>query len=138
MKRICLLLFATIMLFSTALADGVELTAMTDDQLIELHTQIEEEMTNRNITGEHLYIGEYIAGEDIEPGRYVVSVVDAYDSAIGVYIQFDILNYNVQTGEWDRITFEDLDAIGQKASFTLKEGQKLTVSNGELEVLSLK
>lgn len=136
MKKILALVLALLLMSGVALSEELNLQAMTDEQLMEYYTQIVTELMNRGILNEHLYVGEYIVGEDLEPGRYVLSVVEAYENKYeNAYIEYQVLEYNASSGKWDRLTFVDLYHVGEKTSVTLKEGQKLKISNGEFEIM---
>ena len=52
-EKVVAILLVVIMMFGTALAVEVDLKSMTNDELVELHGQIEAEMTERDIL--HMY-----------------------------------------------------------------------------------
>ena len=95
-----------------------------------------EENNNSNDSS-ILYTGEYIIGKDLNPGRYVVAVQNAFYSEFlnRSYIEYEIAEYNDSEGKWKKLQVEDLHEAGETASFSLLEGQKLTVYNGEFIIL---
>lgn len=82
MKKVLCLLFIVLMLGSVALSEAIDLTSMSDSELIELRRAIESELRDRvPITETRLYGGMYSVGSDIKAGTYNVRFVgDEHES----------------------------------------------------------
>ena len=112
---------------------------MSDDEIASLYTEVEEEMIKRDLLKQHLYVGEYMIGDDLPAGRYVLSAFEVYDSRYsGLFIRWQIYEYDNEKQEWVKTHSEDLSGVGQKTSFKLEEGQKLRIEHGEFEVVGFK
>ena len=73
MKKLVLLIVALLLVSVISVsAEGIDLSGMTTEELIELNLQISKELHSRNLAeSQYLYQGMYEVGKDIEPGRYV-------------------------------------------------------------------
>lgn len=73
MKKLVLLIVSLLLVSVMAVhAEGIDLSRMTTEELIELDLLISEELHSRNESGnKYLYQGAYTVGEDFEEGRYV-------------------------------------------------------------------
>lgn len=70
-RLICCLLVA-LLLIPAALADTVNLSTMSDAEIIALLEQVNQEIVNRGINKTaRLPQGGYIAGKDLPAGRYI-------------------------------------------------------------------
>ena len=67
MKRLLLLILVLTMAVTPALAAEIDLTTMTDAELVELRAQIDEILDDDS---SKIYEGKYVVGTDIKPGRY--------------------------------------------------------------------
>ena len=68
---VCLLL-TCVLLISAAVADTVDLSGMSDDEIVELLNQVNTEIVSRGINKTAtLPQGSYIAGRDLPVGRYI-------------------------------------------------------------------
>ena len=137
-------LFSSIAYAQAVDHDKIDLSNYSDEELSNLYAQVADEMIKRDLLKQHLYSkGEYIGGEDLPAGRYVVSAVDVFDSSIGPYIQWTIYEWGVDKYDeskhtWNQLGWDSVHEAGQKTTFKLEEGQKLTISNGEFEVVEFK
>lgn len=62
----------------SAFAEGIDLENMTTDELVALQIQVQDELYKRDrFMNCFLNPGEYIIGEDIEPGDYLIHCVDS-------------------------------------------------------------
>lgn len=73
MKKICLMVVAMLLVsIFSAFAEGIDLSGMTTEELINFEFRIKEELKSRDqLTDGYLYQGVYTIGEDLEEGRYV-------------------------------------------------------------------
>ena len=69
----CMLIIAAALCYSAfAFAAGIDISQLTDDEIVELLAQVNEAMAERNIQKTAtLPQGEYIVGRDIPAGSYV-------------------------------------------------------------------
>ena len=70
MKRLLLLILVLTLAVSNALAAEIDLSAMTEEELIELRARIDELLGD---SGDMIYEGTYVVGTDIKAGRYQLS-----------------------------------------------------------------
>ena len=115
-----------------------EINLMSDNKLISYYSQVMDEMTGRNILHEHFNYGEYIAGRDIKPGMYTVSVIKNYDtdshSAKVCYLDEESGIEN----HWlinQQLYFKD---VGEKGSFSIESNELLEIYGCELEIIEYK
>ena len=69
---------------TNAMAEGIDLTGMNVEQLLTLRQQVDEEILNQGGATVIDY-GEYLAGRDIAPGSYTISIYSESDLA-GAYV----------------------------------------------------
>lgn len=85
-----LLVFVILMFTGQALAEGVDLSTLSDDELVGLMKQIQEEMVARNIEGTaNLKGGKYVAGRDLPAGSYIFTCLAQGDDWGNVTIYAD-------------------------------------------------
>jgi hypothetical protein len=74
MKKLVLLIVALLLVSIVVVhAEGIDLSEMTTEELIELDLAITEELRGRDtIVENYLYQGKYVVGEDFEEGRYLL------------------------------------------------------------------
>lgn len=114
------------------------LNLMSDDELTNLYAHVVYEMTSRNIIHNFLTKGEYIAGRDLKPGRYDVSVAKMYDSSIGIWSGFKVRPWDEEKQNWGSGKEIDFHTIGEKGSFSIEVNEKLEIYNGEFEIIDYK
>lgn len=82
MKRIlCSLLLMVVMISIPAVAYGesIDLSRLSTDELLALRAEVEAEIAARITTDRYeIFNGDYIVGEHIKPGRYVLTVVEMF------------------------------------------------------------
>ena len=67
----CLLAF--LMLIPVAIADPIDLSSLTNEEIIELYAQINQEIASRKIEkSATLLAGKYVAGTDLPAGSYTL------------------------------------------------------------------
>ena len=74
MRRLMAVLFviAFMVCSSLSLAEGIDISTLSDDELVALLGQVQEEIVARHIEGTaNLSSGTYIAGKDIPAGSYI-------------------------------------------------------------------
>ena len=75
MKKLLSLILAALMLMAMpALAEELDPSEMTLDELVKLHTLIHNELVKRiDDNRAMIYTGDYLAGTDIKPGVYLIT-----------------------------------------------------------------
>lgn len=122
MKRLVSLLLTCLILFSIALAESVDLDAMSDEALIELQGEIDAEMASRSIIGQIIYEGRYIVGDEIQAGTYNVFCLESVEN--------DDVDIDL-SGVEDLITdWINLD-VGEAYHIRLENGTILDVNRGK-------
>lgn len=64
MKRVIILVLAMLFMAS-AIAEEVDLTSMTDEELYSLQESLQSELASRELTGSIFPAGLYVVGKDI-------------------------------------------------------------------------
>lgn len=77
MKKLLALLLAMALLIPAACAEGIDLSALSFDQLVELRQQISKELTTRPEWKEvTVPVGVWKVGEDIPAGHWTITAAD--------------------------------------------------------------
>ena len=74
MRKVMALLFALVIMAcsSISLAEGIDISTLSDDELVALMARVQEEIVARHIEGTaNLAGGTYIVGKDIPAGSYI-------------------------------------------------------------------
>lgn len=134
MKRILVIFLAALMLAAgcSALAEGevagVDISALSDEDLLALRGAVEDEFAKRFSTkvSDRIYNGLYIVGEDIAPGNYIMSCTDAGDSIVGYVV--DIGSAPDENGERKGVFYESADP-GSEIYLSLEEGMAVKIEH---------
>ena len=71
-RRFFCLLLVSLLIVPFALADKVDLSSMSDDEIVELLTQVNQEVVTRRINKTaKMAQGSYVGGRDVPVGKYV-------------------------------------------------------------------
>ena len=97
-KLLCLSLVFCLMFNAAAFAGEIDLSSMSDEDLLELKKNVDTEVSNRNLnTGFELPIGVYKIGTDIKAGSYVFydleNLEDPVDKVYGIEIPVSRIAY---------------------------------------------
>lgn len=133
MKRfILLLLTVSFLLSSVSLAETIDFSAMSLEELLSMYQQIGTEISEKVGIAQTNRIGRgsYVVGKDIKPGYYdfVCFDTDYFDFGApnnDIYIYTLIGDTAADTGE--RIYWEQRFAIGSHVTFNLEEGTLLRI-----------
>lgn len=74
MRKVMALLFALVIMAcsSFSMAEGIDISTLSDDELVALMARVQEEIVARHIEGTaNLAGGTYIVGKDIPAGSYI-------------------------------------------------------------------
>lgn len=128
MKKFLCLLVALVLVGSIALAEAIDLSSMTDDELLALKDQVNQTITDRGLTDEfYLTTGVYICGTAIKPGVYRLTVQPgAGYFRIGIGIDAENASNNTGTLFMDEERFDE-DAEPKVYTFSLSEGNILLI-----------
>lgn len=84
MKKIISIMLCFMLLSMSALAEVIDLSVLTDEQLLQLKLELIDELDLRGIDSDVLYTGLYYVGRDIAAGRYI------FDRASSVLYAIDV------------------------------------------------
>ena len=74
MRKVMAILFVLVIIAcsSLSLAEGIDISTLSDDELVALMARVQEEIIARHIEGTaNLAGGTYIVGKDIPAGSYI-------------------------------------------------------------------
>ena len=134
MKKTLIALLVICTLFTTTVyASPVDLESMTTDELIELRNQVIQEINSRfSFDESKIYIGEYIVGQDIKAGDYIIvfekneNVV--YKSVEGPYGGTVDLYANQEDASRWKSCFSESYYFGEECYIKLKDGMVMSIS----------
>lgn len=142
MKRLLVVLVLVTMMMSTALAEVIDLKAMSTDDLIQLRQKITAEITERTIDpGNLIHAGVYIVGKDIKAGKYYLQMLPDTSGDVAILdgekykeaVEGKMANVNGDEG----IFFRAYLSSGEQAYLSLEDGQVLLVrETGMLSIAS--
>lgn len=103
---------------------GIDLSGMTDEEIVALLEQVNGELVSRHIEKTAtLPSGAYIVGEDIPAGRYLYTCLATGSEWGNVTIKED--RGAGRQLEWDVVCAPEGDAEPETLFFTLKDGEEL-------------
>lgn len=121
MKRLILLVLILTMAVSPALAAGIDLSKMTDAELVELRAQIDEILDDDS---SKIYEGKYVVGTDIKPGRYKLTCYQFLNILAAMHV-------NLYAADNPDERLESYDIVtGSSVYVNLTEGMILTLEYG--------
>lgn len=133
MKKLLVAILAACMLSMSvvvALADSIDLSGYTDEEIVVLLDQVQAEVVNRHIEKTAtLPKGTYIAGKDIPVGSYVYSVTVLDIEEYGDGFQYGIVYVQTPEDPEDEYPSKLYEYVENTTAasyyFTLEEGDKL-------------
>lgn len=131
MKKILITLLVICTLFTTTVyASPVDLESMTTDELIELRNQIVQEINNRlGFDESKIYIGDYVVGEDIKAGDYII----VFNKNENVERDIDggkvFLYANKDDFSSWKSSFHQFYYFGQECYIKLQDGMVISIAN---------
>ena len=121
MKRLVLLVLVLTMIVAPALAAEIDLSKMTDAELVELRAQIDEILDDDS---SKMYDGKYVVGTDIKPGRYKLTCYQFLNILAAMHVRlFAADNPDERLESYDIVT-------GSSVYVNLTEGMILTLEYG--------
>lgn len=122
-RRILCCLMICFLLIPASLADSVDLSSFTDDEIETLLTKINEELVARGIPkSATLPAGKYIGGMDLPAGAYIITcrTDDSHHGIVWVSAATDDLE-----NEYPSILYEHV-------SFSTEEQYRITIEDGSI------
>ena len=122
--RFVCLLVACLLLTPVAVADAVDLSSMTNEEIVALLDQVNAEIVNRGINKTaKLPQGTYIAGSDIPAGRYIFTCMAVGDDWGNVTVYSD--GGKGQQILWNVVSAPEEGQEPTTIFITLNEGDQL-------------
>lgn len=124
MKKLVLLIVALLLVLVISVsAEGIDLSGMSDEDLCALEIAIVDELGSRGTNSTQCFFpGEYIVGDEIDPGRYVFTGVELTSSdGYGYVVLREDATNNDSTIDIEQL-FE-----GDKYSMKLSDGNLFKV-----------
>ena len=122
-RLVCLLL-VSLFIIPTALADKVDLSLMTDDEVVALLTQVNDEIVSRGINKTaSLPQGSYFGGKDIPVGKYIFVCKAKGDDWGNVTVKTD--GGNGKLVLWEVVSAPKDGEEPEEIFITLGEGDEL-------------
>lgn len=121
--KLFIMVVILVMLTSTVLAGGIDLSTLTLDELVNLRNNINTEIYIRG-EGEdsEIFTGTYIVGVDILQGTYAVKCLTPELSS-------NMINVIVYDKDDDQVSWVDIH-LGREGFVSLKDGQTLKLCYG--------
>lgn len=152
MKKVLSLLVALLLVCTAAYAEAPDLSAMTLEELVELHKLLDAELVARN-AGAHSTIteGMYTAGKSIKPGTYKITCTEVYgEEGCTIHTFESEDNYSLYElgmgygygGSYDSLmnaylVYSGNIEVGKSITVQLTEGMVLHIEGGSGEIHTL-
>ena len=128
MKKVLYLLVALLLIGSIALAEAIDLSSMTDDELLTLKDQVSQAISDRGLVKEfQMSAGMYVGGVDIKPGSYRL-IIRNDNSVVDIAICKDVNSLDDNKG----LLYRDSAYAGKEdetaiLSFSIAEGNVMVI-----------
>lgn len=134
MKKVISLLLALLFVCTAAYAEAPDLSAMTLDELLELHKLLDTEIDARiGCEPDIMPAGVYVAGESIAAGGYVISAnEDHFGITVATFANVETYEQAMAEQNEALIAFQNYLSKGDSAFVQLEEGMVLLVSETAL------
>ena len=133
MKKLCLVLLF-VLLFSTVwgIAEGIDLSGMSFEELQDLRDRIDDELYSRKDLGEELLTeGNYLVGDTIEAGQYIITAKEVY------FYRNTVTHYSNTDGKGLEVDFGTLNVLedfylmtDEQCRVKLEDGEILKIDDG--------
>ncbi len=129
MRKIVVMMVMLIMLVALvpAHAESIDLEALSLDELVSLRNRITDIISTRTVSSENeIYSGEYIVGEDIKPGKYILTFVRLVEDCSHGKVS---LLHKDESGKY---YYDDVVglSIGEEYYLDLTEGMRIDIRDG--------
>lgn len=138
MRKLALILAVILAAGFTALAEDIDLSSLSLEELVALDSRVHEEIYARDSMNQRVYYaGTYYVGEglDIEPGAYVVQPVESFNEygVVSLHLYEPNPDYDADTDdEEDAYIYIDTKDYytGDRFQVSLEDGGMVMVSRG--------
>lgn len=146
MKKMAALLLAIVLMFvfsTSGLAGAGDLTAMTTDELLELHKQLIAELRLRFAGATStLYAGQYRVGVEIKQGSYLLSHADTENfMLVAVFPSSDELDEYLGWKSKNKLEETSISYIylfpDDEVSISIKDTELLYVEDGNCQIFAV-
>lgn len=125
MKRFVGMILVLMLICSSALCEGIDFSAMSDEELQSVAMAIQQELVSRNVYTDSIFFeGIYTVGEDIEPGVYEISLFE-FSRSDNEKAYIYIHDGNGETIGWEQ--FKSFDVVLKKK---LNSGDTIEFDDG--------
>lgn len=131
MKKFIALLLAILCLSIPVMAEEIDFSSMDLAALLKLHEQLDaaiQEQIDCVLDGNNLYQGIYVVGQDIMPGRYLLT------SLSKTYFMCHLYEDEAHKAAHNGGQHETLLAVGDTLSIKFEEGMVFVVDQGVASV----
>lgn len=132
MKRFVTILLVLMMFCTTAFCEGIDFSAMSDEELQSAAIEIQQELVSRNVYTDSIFFpGEYVVGQDIEAGVYEISLLE-FSRSDNDRAYLYVYDENDEQLVWEQIKKFDI-VLKEK----LKNGDVLKLESGNYIVIKI-
>lgn len=127
MKRFLGILLATALLCVPALAEEIDVSAMSLDELVALRAKVQSEIDTRiDATGDILPEGRYTVGQGIKAGNYVFTVQSVRELSDGT----SVCAIELYDDAGNFVQYSSRIKVGDVFFFGLTDGMTLVIDGG--------
>lgn len=127
MKKVLAFLLVCILFVTPVFAEGMDLSSMSVEELIQLHNQIDEILADKfKCELDVIYPGTYVVGRDIKEGRYLLNCLRTGS------VNYWIITFYENEEEFknrNSLTKENLQ-IGDQVQINLSDGMVIKIGEG--------
>ena len=120
-RRLLCLLLVSLLIIPFALADKIDLSSLSDDEIVELLDQVNSELISRGIAkSATLPTGKYTGGKDLPAGSYIITCEtdDNHHGIVWVSAPTDDLNNQYPSVLYEHVSFNEKEQF----RVTLEDG----------------
>ena len=126
-RRLLCCLLICLLLIPAAVADPVDLSSMSDEEIVALLDQVNQEIVSRGINKTaKLPQGAYIAGKDLPVGRYILTVLAKGDDWGNLTVYKDEGNGKLVL--WEVVSAPESGEEPETIFMSLEKGDKIECS----------
>lgn len=138
-RRFLCCLMACLLVIPAAFADVPDISALTDDEIVELLGRVNEELVSRGISkSAELPAGKYVGGKDLPAGAYIITCKtdENHHGIVWVSAAADDLNNQYPSILYEHVSFSSEEqfrvTIEEGGILNLPFSATLTISSGML------
>ncbi len=110
LRRFLCSLFVAMMIIPAVLAEKIDLSSLTDDEIVELLTEVNAALVSRGIEkSATLPAGKYVAGKDLPAGSYIITCEtnENHHGIVWVSAPTDDLNNQYPSVLYEHVSFNE-------------------------------